>query len=109
VVDQVVAGPVELGRQAALGDGHADAVGEALAERAGRRLDALGVSVLGVAGRERAPLAEGLQVLDRQAVAGQIEQRVEQHAGVAGGKQEAVAVRPGRVVGAWRRNRVQSV
>ena len=40
VVDDLVAGPVELGGEPALGDGHADGVGEALAERAGRRLDA---------------------------------------------------------------------
>ena len=35
-----VVGAVELGGQAALGDGHADGVGEALAERSGGRLDA---------------------------------------------------------------------
>jgi len=58
VVDQAVAGPVELGRETALGNGHADAVGEALAERSGRGLDAPGVPMLGVAGRFRAPLAE---------------------------------------------------
>ena len=40
VVDQVVA---ELGAQAALGDRHADRVGETLAERAGGDLDARGV------------------------------------------------------------------
>ena len=40
VVDDGVAGAVELGGQPALGDGHADGVGEALAERAGGRLDA---------------------------------------------------------------------
>ena len=49
VVDDVVAGPVELGRQPALGDGHADGVGEALAERAGGRLDAGRQAVLGMA------------------------------------------------------------
>ena len=48
----------EVGPQVALGDGHADRVGEALAERAGRDLDAGGVVHLGVAGRGGAPLAE---------------------------------------------------
>ena len=60
VVDDRVVRAVELGRQAALGDGHADAVGEALAERPGRRLDAGRQAVLGMAGRDAAPLAERL-------------------------------------------------
>ena len=39
VVDDGVARPVELGGQPSLGDRHPDGVGEALAERPGRRLD----------------------------------------------------------------------
>ena len=47
VVDQ----PVAIdGVQMALGDCHADRGGEALAERAGRRLDPLELEVLGMAG-----------------------------------------------------------
>ena len=87
-------GAVELGRQPALGDGHPDGVGEALAERAGRRLDAGRQAVFGVAGRDAAPLAERLEVVERDRVAGQVEERVEQHAGVAGAQHEAVAVGP---------------
>ena len=93
----VVAGPVELGGEAALGDGHADRVGEALAERPGRRLDAGRQAVLGMAGRARAPLAERLELLERDVVAGQVEERVEEHRGVAGGQDEPVAVRPVRM------------
>ena len=55
--------------QAALGDGHADGVGEALAERTGGDLDAGGVAGLGVAGRARLPLAERLEVVELEAVA----------------------------------------
>ena len=95
-----MAGAVELVAQAALGDGHPDGVGEALAERAGGRLDARCQAVLGVAGRDAAPLAERLEVLERDLVAGQVEERVEQHAGVAGGQHEPVAIGP---VGARRR------
>ncbi len=98
VVDDVVA---EGGGEEALGDGHADGVGDALAERAGRRLDARRVPVLGVTRRAAAPLAEGLEVVDAQVVAGQVQHGVEQHARVARGEHEAVAVRPrgvGRVV-----------
>ena len=94
VVDQRMVGAVELGREAAFGDRHADPVGEALAERAGGRLDAGRQAVLGMAGRARAPLAEGLQVLQGDPVAGQVEERVQEHAGVPGGQDEPVAVRP---------------
>ena len=58
--------------QEALGDRHADAVAEALAERAGRDLDAgrdVDAVALRVAGRERAPLAEALDLVQRQVVA----------------------------------------
>ena len=89
-----VVGPVELGRQPPLGDGHPDGVGEALAERAGRRLDAGRQAVLGMARRPRAPLAERLEVVEVEVVARQVEERVEEHARVAGRQDEAVAVRP---------------
>ena len=49
---------------------------------------------LGVARRARAPLAEALQVVEREVVAGQVEERVEEHRGVAGREHEPVAVRP---------------
>ncbi len=78
----------------ALGDRHADGVGDPLAERAGGHLDAAGQLVLGVPGGLGAELAEVLQLLDRQVVAGEMEQRVEQGRGVAAGEDEAVAVRP---------------
>jgi hypothetical protein len=98
VVDDRVVGPVVAGGEVGLGEGEPDGVGEPLAERAGGDLDAGGVAALGVAGRLRAQLAEGLDLLDRQVVAGQVEQRVEQRRAVAGGEDEPVAVgpRPGR-------------
>src|ERR1051326_1594478 len=50
-----------------------------------------------MSGRARAPLAELLQLVERHLrIAGQMEQRVEEHGGVAGGEDEAVAVRPVR-------------
>ncbi len=97
VVDDLVAGPVELEREPALGDRHPDRVAEPLAERAGRRLDAGRQAVLGVAGRDRAPLPERLEVVEAHAVAGQVEQRVQEHRRVAGGQDEPVAVGPGGV------------
>jgi hypothetical protein len=94
VVDDVVAVAVELGRQARLGDRHSDRVREALAEGTGGRLDAGRQPVLRMAGRPGSPLAEALEVLHRHVVAGQVEERVEQHRRVAGAQHEAVAVGP---------------
>ena len=95
MIDDVAA---EQRRQVALGDRHADGVGQPLAERPGGGLDAGRVAVFGMAGRERAELAEALDLADRhRLVAGEIEQRVEQHRAVAGRQHEAVAVGPGRI------------
>ena len=54
-----------------------------------------------MAGRDRLPLPEALQLLEREVVAGQVEAAVLEDAGMAGREDEAVAVRPlriGRVV-----------
>ena len=84
----------EAGAEPALGDAHADGVGEALAQRAGGDVDARGVVDLGVAGRAALPLTERLQVVDRQPVAGEEEHGVLEDAGMAGGQHEAIPVRP---------------
>ena len=95
MIDDVAA---EQCGEVALGDRHADGVGEPLAERAGGGFDAGRVAVFGMAGRERAELAEALDLVDRHLlVAEQIKQRVEQHRAVAGREHEAVAVGPGRI------------
>ncbi len=66
VVDDRLAVAVELRREPALGDGHADRVGQALAERPGRRLDPRRQPRFRVARRARAPLAERLEVVERR-------------------------------------------
>src|SRR5918996_4187611 len=86
--------PVEVLRQEPLGYGHPDGVGEALPQRSRRGLDPGGVAALGVPGRARAPLPERLELLQRQVVAAEVEQRVEQHGGVAAGEHEPVAIGP---------------
>ena len=101
VVDQLVAGAVVARGQHGLGQRQADRHGDALAERPGGGLDPGGVAALGVPGGGAAELAEALQVVEREPVAGEVEARVEQHRGVAGRQHEAVAVEPvgvGRVV-----------
>ncbi len=97
MVDQIAA---EGGGQVPFRHRHADRGGDALPERAGRGLDARGDEVFGMPRRDRAQLAEALDLVDRhRLVAGQIQQRVEQHRAVAGGEHEAVAVGPLRVGG----------
>ena len=78
---------------------HPDRVADALAERAGGGLDAGGVAVLGVAGRQAAPGAQRLEVVELEAVTGEVELDVEGEAGVAAGQHEPVAARPVRVGG----------
>jgi hypothetical protein len=88
----------ELGRQHAFGDRHPDRVAEALAERPRRHLDPARMAALGMPRRAAAELAETLDLIQRHLfVAGQVEQRVEQHRTVPGRQHEAVAVRPVRV------------
>ena len=91
VVDEIIA---EGGVHDALAKREADAVGKALAERTGGRLDAGSVAVFRVAGGARAELAEMLDLIDVDiGVTGQIEQRIEQHRSMAGRQDEAVAIR----------------
>ena len=90
----------EGGGKMPLGDRHADGVAEALPERAGGGLDAGREEILGMAGRDRADLAEAFDLLDRdRLVAEEMEQRIDQHRAVAGRKHEAVAVGPGGIGG----------
>ena len=93
----VVAGAVEFGRQQSFRERHADRIGQALAERAGGGFHARRHADLGMARRLRVQLAKAPQLLHRQLVAGQMQQRVQQHRAVAVGQHEAVAVGPVRV------------
>ena len=58
VIDDLVTGPVECRGELLLGERHADGIGETLAERAGRRLDADLDLALRMARGARAELAE---------------------------------------------------
>ena len=92
VIDGAVA---EAGVHEALGQGHADGVGQPLAEGPGRRLDARRVAVLGVAGGARPELAEVLQLIEGHVlVAGEVEQGIKEHRAVARREDKSVAVRP---------------
>ena len=73
---------------------HPDCVADPLAERAGGDLDARGVPVLWVAGRTGSPGPQGLQVVEFEAEAAEVELDVEGQAGVAAREHEAVPARP---------------
>ncbi len=90
-------GLAEAGREVLAGDRHADRVPGALPERPGGHLDARRVAVLGMPRREAAPLPEALELVERQVVARQVKQRVEQHAAMPSREHEPVAPRPRRV------------
>jgi hypothetical protein len=55
------------------GDRHAHTHGEALAQRPGGHFHAVGMAVFRMAGRDRAPLAELLQVFDADLVSGKVQ------------------------------------
>ena len=97
MVDDLVVRPVVALGEEPLGDREADAVREPLAERPGRHLDPGGVVQLRVTGRQRLPLAEPLQLLERVVVAGEMQRAVLEDARVPGREDEAVAVRPLRI------------
>src|ERR1035437_8882144 len=80
-----------------LGDGHADAVGDALTEGPGRHFNRGGDAALGVSGRARMGLAKGAQIVGRQVVAKLVGEGVLQDAGVTVAHNEAVAVTPAGV------------
>jgi hypothetical protein len=98
VIHDLVSVPVEAVRQEAFRDRHADRIRRPLAQRPGRGLHAGSQAVLGVAGSAASPLAEGLDVVERQVVTREMKEAVEQHRAVAGRENEAVAIGPMRIV-----------
>jgi hypothetical protein len=110
VVEKLELRRVEPGRQPALGDRHADRVAAALAEWTGGDLDPGRMAVFRVARTDAAQLPKALDVVEADGRlaelvalpiqpldAGEEQQGIEQHAGVAVRQQEAVAVRPVRL------------
>jgi len=97
MVDDRVPRPVEPCREVRLRDGEAYRVRDALAERASRRLDAGREMALRMTGRAAAELAKAADFLDRQVVAGQVQERVQEHRAVARRQDEAIAIGPVRI------------
>ncbi len=91
VVHQVGAQPRG---QEALRQRHADAVGEALAERTRRGLDSGRVTELRVTSGGRAPLAKVLQILQLERRAREVQSGVQQHRAMPVRQNDAIAVGP---------------
>src|SRR5579872_111848 len=74
---------------------HADGIADALAERSGGGLDSRQIAMLGMAGARAADLAEIFDLIQRRSgIAGEIEQRIQQHRAMPGRQHETVAVGP---------------
>jgi len=97
VVDDLVAGLVEFGREQPLRDRHADRIGDALAKGARGGFDPRGDAHFRVPRGLRMQLAKMLQLPDRQRVTGQVKQRIDEHRAVAVREHEAIAVGPVRI------------
>ena len=78
---------------------HPHPVGEALPERTRRHLDTGRLAELRMTRRLRAELAEADDLVERERIPEEVEQRVEQHRSVAVREHEAVAQRPLRIGG----------
>ena len=95
VIDQFRA---EHRGEMALGNRHAHCIPESLPQRSGGRLHAGCDEALGMTRRNRAQLAEALDLLDRHPfVTEEMEQRVNQHRAVTRRQDETVAVGPGGI------------
>ena len=98
VAEDLVSGAVVARREVGLADRHAECVADALSERAGRGFDAARDVALRMPGRLARPLSEPLELIEREIVARQMKQRVEQRRAVARGEDETVAIPPARVL-----------
>ena len=112
VEERLEARAAEVRGHPLLGDGHADGVADALAERAGGGFDSGGRFLLGVPRRAAAELPKEFELFERErraidgvavfvAIAdpGEVDECVEQHRGVAVREHEAIAVGPLRLRG----------
>ena len=97
VIDDCVIGTIELGGEKAFSQRHSDSVRESLSEGTGRRFDAGRDADFRMPGCLRMELAKVFELLHRQVVAGEMQERVLQHRAVAVRQHEAVAIDPVRI------------
>ncbi len=88
---------IEYSGRVCFRDRHSDCIAESLSERTGRRFDARCVSVLGMSGCLAVQLTKIPDVVERQVVASEIEDAVQQHRCMAARQNESVTVGPVRI------------
>ena len=99
VVENAVGGCVEAGLAHFGRDGKTNSVRYSLAERAGGGLDAGCFVKFRMSGSDAAELAEIFDIFQRNSVSREVEPAVEEHAAMACGEDEAVAVQPAGLIG----------
>lgn len=87
------------GGEMRFGDREADGIADSLTERAGRYLNAGRVMVLGMARCAAEELAERLEIVEREVIAREVQQRVQECRAVPGAEDEAIAIEPLRIGG----------
>lgn len=97
MVDHLVSGTVEPRPEMGLRNGRPDRVRDTLAERPSRRLNADGHVAFRMARRSTTPLTKRFDVVQRQVVARQVEERIQEHGAVPGREHEAITVWPARI------------
>src|SRR5687768_8283187 len=80
-----------------VGDAHADAIREALPERASRYFNTWREAALRMSRGLASPLTKLLEIIERNIIACEMQHAVEQHRRMAVAQDEAVAVEPVRV------------
>src|SRR6186713_1463888 len=99
MIDDGVARSVIARGKMSLRYGESHPIAESLSQRAGRGFDPRRDSELGVSRCHAAPLPEPLDFVERQCVAGEMEQTVKQHRAMPGRQNKTIAVDPVRVGG----------
>src|ERR1700733_12779101 len=99
MIDDLQTGPVELAREELLSHSHADRVGETLTERPGGGFNPDVEVVFRVTRGARAELAEILDFVDGERIAGKIQDRIQEHRSVAVREHEPVPVDPAGIAG----------
>ena len=79
MVNDLVSRFVEFVSQQLFSHRHAHGVGNALAQRTARSFHPCGITVLGVTRRLGVHLTETFQFIHGQVIAGQVQQRIDQH------------------------------
>ena len=97
MIDDLMSRSVVVCGEISFRDGDADAIGESLTERTGRRLDSRRQSALRMSRRLAAPLAKLFDLLQGQIVAREMQQAVKQHRAMSGRQNKPVAIKPMRI------------